>query len=59
MAGALDGGGHKNVVQNRKEERLGMHYSVPFEFSTRSFTSPVESIPYAALGCAKERFHRR
>ena len=32
MDDALDGGGHDVVVRNRKEEGLGVHRNVPYEF---------------------------
>ena len=33
MAEELDGCGHNIVVQNRKEEGLGVHRNIPYEFA--------------------------
>ena len=67
MTDDLDGCGHIVVVRNGKEGGLGVHRYVPYEFAiTLScqnvadtfFAPPVESMSYAALGCAKERVHK-
>ena len=41
MAQKLDGGGHDVVVRNGKEERLGAHRSVSYEFNV---TQPCEYV---------------